>query len=393
MRSAIVFAGVVSALIALRPSVARSAEDDAAVGREESLSNVVQLTSGFAKAGEAYFSPDMQWIIFQAAPQGAEQYQMFLAKLKRDAAGEIIGAEQPIQISPEPSRNTCGYFSPDGNTIIFASTFGKEKPDEPNSGYQRQGGKYRWAFPEGMEIFACDNWKAYIKDAAPGSKVPLIGPGVMTARALTDNNVYDAECAFSPDGKWICFGSNQNNNVDVYVMKVARQTRHGGEPTNHAIFSVIEPAGQPIRITTAEGYDGGPFFAPDGKRLVYRGDRQKNDLLQVFVADLAFDDKGDITGVKQEHQLTNDANVNWGPYFHPDNQHIIYATSRHGHANYELYLMRDDGSHQVRITYTPKADVLPVFSPDGKYLMWTSQRSKEGTSQVFIAKFTMPKDG
>jgi Tol biopolymer transport system component len=150
--------------------------------------------------------------------------------------------------------------------------------------------------------------------------------------------------------------------------------------------------GTPIRITTAPGYDGGPFFSPDGKRLVYRSDRKGNDLLQIFVADLAFDDKGNITGVKEEHQVTNDANVNWGPYWHPDGHHIIFATSRHGHTNYELYLIRDDGSHATRVTNSPGADILPVFSPDGKYLMWTSKRSKDQTSQVFVARFTMKEE-
>src|SRR5947209_179794 len=125
--------------------------------REEYLSNVVQLTHDFDKAGEAYFSPDMNWIIFQASPKGQQQYQMYVAKLQRGAAGEIIGADQPTQISPEPSRNTCGYFSPDNKSLIFASTAGKEKPDEPNSGYQRQGGNYRWAFPDGMEVYRFDN--------------------------------------------------------------------------------------------------------------------------------------------------------------------------------------------------------------------------------------------
>jgi Tol biopolymer transport system component len=332
-------------------------------GREDALSDIVQLTSNFEKAGEAYFSPDMSWIIFQATPKGQAQYQMYVAKLKRDG-DRIVGIEPPTQINPEPSRNTCGYFSPDGKSLIFASTAGKEKPDEPTSGYQREGGNYRWAFPEGMEIYRSDDWHEKVMKAGPGSKVDL------ATHALTSNNVYDAEGAFSPDGKWICYTSKTNDNLDVYVLP--------------------STGGKPVRITTSPGYDGGPFFSPDGKRLVYRSDRKSNNLLQIFTADLAFDDQGNITGAKAEHQLTDDVNVNWGPYWHPDGKHIIYATSRHGHTNYELYLMRDDGSHQTRITHSPGADVLPVFSPDGKYLMWTSKRSPDHTSQVFVARFTMP---
>ena len=32
-----------------------------------------------------------------------------------------------------------------------------------------------------------------------------------------------------------------------------------------------------------------PFFSPDGKRLCYRSDRRGDDLLQIFVSELAFD--------------------------------------------------------------------------------------------------------
>jgi Tol biopolymer transport system component len=383
MRSAIVFAAVISALLV-------AADEPEPAGPEGSLSNVIQLTSGFEKAGEAYFSPDMTWIIFQATPKGQQQYQMFVARLKRENGGEITGIDAPVQISPEPSRNTCGYFSPDGKSLLFASTAGREKPDEPASGYQREGGKYRWSFPEGMEIFIADEWQKAVELAGPGGKIDL-------ARvALTRNDVYDAEGSFSPDGKWICYTSNLEDNLDIYVMRVPPAEIPAGQLIQNP---TVQPSRQfrspprTIRITKAPGYDGGPFFSPDGKRLVYRSDRKSNNLLQIFIADLAFDDKGAITGVKAEHQITDDANVNWGPYWHPDNRHLIYATSRHGHTNYELYLMRDDGSHQVRITHAPGADILPVFSPDGRYLMWTSQRSRDKTSQVFLATFTMPGDG
>ena len=346
------------------PTPTTSAAPLETIGREESLSNIVQLTSGFAKAGEAYFSPDMNWIIFQATPQGQQQYQMYVAKIKR-WNGDIVGIESPTRISPDASRNTCGYFSPDGKSLIFASTSGKEKPDEPTSGYQREGGNYRWAFPDGMEIYRYDNWQSAVESAGPAGKIDL------AKHALTNNNVYDAEGAYSPDGKWICHTSKENDNLDIYVMKSDGSSK--------------------ARITSAPGYDGGPFFSPDGKHLVFRSDRKSNNLLQIFVGDLSFDAAGNITGLLAERQLTNDVNVNWGPYWHPDGRHIIYATSKHGHTNYELYLIRADGSHPHRITYSPGADVLPVFSPDGKYLMWTSKRSKDQTSQVFVAKFMLPE--
>ena len=350
----------------------RSAESasgtDGTTGSEEArpepaLSDVVQLTSGFSRAGEAYFSADSKWIIFQATPQGEQHYQMYVARLKWEA-DRITSLEKPVRISPPNSRNTCGLFSPDGRSLIFASTAGKEKPDAPAAGYQRQGGSYRWDFPGGMEIFRADDWQKAVEGSKSEAGVDLAG------QPITRNEAYDAEGAYSPDGKWIVFGSRRDGDSELYVMR---------------------PDGSDMaRLTTATGYDGGPFFSPDGKRLVYRSDRKGNDLLQIFTADLVFSGDGRITGTANERQLTDDANVNWGPFWHPGGRHIIYATSAHGHQNYELYWMRDDGSGKTRVTFRQGFDGLPAFSSDGKWLMWSGKRTKDNTTQVFVARFTPP---
>src|SRR5687767_7633080 len=98
-------------------------------GRETALSDVVQLTRGFDRAGEAYFSPDTNWIIFQATPKGEKHYAMYVAKLEKQG-DRITGAGEPRRISPPGTRNTCGFFSPNGESLIYASTEGKEKGDD-----------------------------------------------------------------------------------------------------------------------------------------------------------------------------------------------------------------------------------------------------------------------
>jgi WD40-like Beta Propeller Repeat len=59
---------------------------------------------------------------------------------------------------------------------------------------------------------------------------------------------------------------------------------------------------------------------------------------------------------------------------------------------YDLYWMDVDTLKKVRLTFAPGADVLPVFSPDGKKLMWTSTRDGHQPSQLYIADFIPPKD-
>jgi len=330
----------------------------------QSLGEALQLTRGFEKAGEAYFSHDMQWLIFQATPRGQQHYQMYIAAVKY-AGGNIAGLATPVRISPGNSRNTCGFFSTDGNSVIFASTANKEDPTEIASGYQRQGRDYRWSYPAGMEIYRADAWQGALSGAEPGKIVDL------AKHPITDNQAYDAEGSFSPDGKWIVFTSNRNGDLDLYAM--------------HADGSKV------VQLTHSPGYDGGPFFSPDGKRIVYRSDRNRNDLLQVYVSDVVRDSAGEITALTNERQLTRDAKVNWGPFFHPDGSHIIYASSGENHSNYDLWLMRVDGTRKTRITFKAGADVLPVFSPDGKYLVWASRRSEDQSTQVMIARFKFPR--
>ena len=49
------------------------------------------------------------------------------------------------------------------------------------------------------------------------------------------------------------------------------------------------------------------------------------------------------------------------------------------------------GGNVQQITDKKSADVLPVFSPDGKKLMWTSTRTADGTSQLWIADWLREK--
>ena len=328
----------------------------------------------FAKAGEAYFSPDGSKVIFQAverAPEGGTEdpfYAMFVADLVDGTDGPSL--ENVRRVSPAGSANTCGWFDPvDDEVIWFASTVGP--PTESDApGYQRGSGRYRWMFPPQMRIV-----KARL-DEVDGTAAPLeVVEG--------DGTAYVAECSISPDGRHLLFCSLATGQGDIYVKNLE--------------------TGEIVPLVTAPGYDGGPFFSPEGDRICYRSDRNGNNLLQLFVAELARDDDGNFIGIDREYQLTDNVHVNWCPFWHPDGEHLVYATSEMGHRNYEVFIidaMEDDGvmpthvrygTAKRRVTDTTGADVLPAFDPTGTRMMWTSQQDPSGTSQLWIADFTFPE--
>jgi hypothetical protein len=340
---------------------------------EKTLRGQVQLTlpDRFVKAGEAYFSPDATRIVFQAIERDAqgqpasEHYAMFVADLFDEGQAQSYSDHERQyrlkhirRVSPPGSANTCGWFHPtDPGKLIFASTIVPPAQRE-TPGYQRGTRNYRWSFPPEMRVVELDLNAA---GDAPENLKTLAG----------DGKAYTAECSISPDGRTLLYTSLESGDGDIFVKDL--------------------PTGRVTRIVGLPGYDGGAFFSPDGKRIVWRADRHGDNLLQVFVADVAFDAAGAVTGVGEPIPVTADGAVNWAPYFTPDGSTIVYASSRLGHDNYELLAVpapKDRAAPLAqprRVTCADGADLLPAISRDGRFLMWTSQRGPGRTSQLWIA--------
>lgn len=340
-------------MILLLTTLALAADPtDWAAAEAKFLTNIRQVTHDYARAGEAYFSPDGKTIIYQAEEKGTGN--PFYQILTQDLA-----TGRTHRVSPGIGKTTCAYYHPTGKKILFASShldpdakgqYAEEyrlREEDRKLGRRRN---YKWDFDAHMDIFEAD---------PDGSKL----------RRLTDSKGYDAEGSYSADGRHIVFCSNRSGpeNLELYIM---------------------DADGKNVRpLTRAPGcYNGGPFFSPDGTKVIFRSDRKKKDHLQLYVID---------SDGKNERALTDDLTwVQWGPYWYKDGKHIVYAAADHnvpGRPNYDVYWMNIDSGQKVRLTFAPGADVLPVFSPDAKKLLWTSTRDGRQPAQLYIADFKAPE--
>ncbi|MFT3684928.1 MAG: hypothetical protein QM783_08380 [Phycisphaerales bacterium] len=375
------------------------------------LSGQTQLTlpARFAKAGEAYFDHQTppRWVVFQgverpeAGKEASPNYAMYVAKLAY--AGDVpSGLEQIQRISPEGSANTCAWFEPLSRErawgkVIFGSTLVAPAPSTDTPGYQRQRGSYMWSFPAEMRVVSTSVPAIYDEVMREQHGGTVKGPGPsseLTVKFEPPNGAgYMAECSWSPKGRSLLYTyvDPKTKNPDIWVYD--------------------EPTKTHTPLVQATGYDGGPFFSPDGKWICYRSDRKGDNNLQLFVAELAFDQKdgefmgGKITGIKREIQLTaDDGVVSWCPFWHPSMKYMVYATSAVSHGNYEVFAIEFDPAKKreelkrVRVTSADGFDGLPVFSDDGKLMMWTSQRGpkiegeQKPSSQLWVAKLTGEPD-
>jgi Tol biopolymer transport system component len=319
------------------------------------ISNVRQLIFEGKRSGEGYFSPDGKALIFQSERETENPfYQIYILNFE---SGDVH------RVSPGTGKTTCGFFRSGGDEVLFASTHldpeavAKQKAELEfrASGKQR---RYSWDYDEHMDIFSAR------RD----------GSGVTR---LTSAPGYDAEGAYSPDGSKIVFCSIR----DAYPtnkLSEAEKKRFVTDPSYFGEIYIMNADGSgQTRLTRSPGYDGGPFFSPDGKRIVWRRFDESGTIADVLTMNL------DGTDVRQ---VTKFESMSWAPYYHPSGKYIIFTSNKLGFSNFELHMVDVDGRNApVRVTFTDGFDGLPVFSPDGKKLCWTSGRTSDGKSQLFIA--------
>lgn len=337
------------AVVLVLAGLSRASADESVL-----LQNSRQLTFEGLRAGEGYFSADGKKMIFQSErEEGNPFYQIYLMDLE---TGDTE------RVSPGTGKTTCAWIHPDGKRVLFASTHedAEAELDQEKEYEERESGtarKYSWDYDADFEIYEYDlETKEYTN--------------------LTKTEGYDAEGAYSPDGKKIVFASNRQA-YDGSMSEEDQKFFKLDKKFAMEIYTADADGSNVKRLTNEDGYDGGPFFSADGKQICWRRFDRKGLTAEIFTMP--------VEG-GEEKQLTKIGAMSWAPYFHPSGEYLIFTTNKHGFDNFELYLVDAAGEKEpVRVTYTDGFDGLPTFSPDGKKMSWTSNRTSAKQSQIFIA--------
>ena len=320
------------------------------------LSEVRQLTFDSIRAGEGYFSSDGNLLVYQCEKVPKNPfYQIFVLNL-------LTGEDK--QISSGIGKTTCAWIHPSGKSVLYSSThLDPNSLDLQSFEYdQRASGKsrkYSWDYDENYDIFS-----------------KSLDTGQLSR--LTKHKGYDAEASYSPQGDKILFSSNR----EAYSKPLSEKHKLilQRDPAFFNDLYIMESNGSnPRRLTSALGYDGGPFFNSKGDMICWRRFSSDGHNAEIYTMDL---------DSESEQRLTDLKVMSWAPYFHPSNKYIIFATNIHGFNNFELYMVDLKGKRKpVRVTERKGFDGLPSFSPDGLTLSWTSNQTNSGKSQLFLAKW------
>jgi Tol biopolymer transport system component len=176
---------------------------------------------------------------------------------------------------------------------------------------------------------------------------------------LTVDSSQDGHPAWSADGGHIAFHSNRTGHFQIYVMNA--------DGTNI------------LRATNDLGDDVDPNWAPGcNNRIVFASNRE-GGLYRIWTMDPDGANQTRVTTLPSD-STANDENPDWsglptslrvlpGPCCVPG---IAFQSSRTG--NFEIYLVKADGSSVTQLTYNAAADLHPAPSFNGQQLAFASNR-------------------
>ncbi len=329
-----------------------------AIKTEPHLRNVRQLTFEGENA-EAYWSHDGTRVILQRRTPDMPADQIYVLDL-------ASGAMQLV--STGKGRTTCSYFLQGDKKIVFGSTH--HQGDAPPV-VKMTGHGYQWVVHQEYDLFLAN----------------ADGTGLSQ---LTTTPGYDAEATVCAITGAIVFTSVRDGDLEVYTMEA--------DGSNCK------------RITNRKGYDGGAFFSHDGSKLVLRSSFPKDEAQAAQDATLLGQQivrpsLMEITVCKRDgsefRQITKNGAANFAPFWLPGDKRILFASNWKGVEQaaksgdrstarlFNLYLINEDGTGIEQVTDSGEFDSFPMFSPDGRHLVWASNRynQKPGETNLFVAEW------
>lgn len=118
--------------------------------------------------------------------------------------------------------------------------------------------------------------------------------------------------------------------------------------------------------------DGAPGWFPDAQAIVFAAEvgTERADIYRMNV---------DGSG---RRRLTNHSANDTAPAVSPDGRRIVFESDRDG--NPEIYVMDVSGTNVVRLTNDPARDMSPAWSPDGQRIVFTSDRDNRASADVYV---------
>lgn len=250
-------------------------------------------------------------------------------------------------------------ISSDGRVIMFEHDFGIWKFDVDSKRATPIKLDIAAETQENMTEVQSFNSQADDYDLAPSSRriAFSIHGEIFTApveegdlKQLTDGAARDRNVAYSPDGKWLAYVSDQSGREELYVVP-------------------IDGSAPPQQITDIDALKFGYNWSPDSKEIAFAA--SDNNLRKVTVAN------------KQVITLDTSKYGGFGnPVWSPDGKWIAYSKADISR-NSDIYMIASSGQEKEahKVTFDAYTEGNPLFAPDGRKLFFQRMEPTTGGNQ------------
>ena len=195
---------------------------------------------------------------------------------------------------------------------------------------------------------------AFVSDRDRNYEIYLMDDNGKNQRNLTNHPDRDLAPSWSPDGKRIAFISDRDGHVPK-----------GRVLPNFEIYVMDADGRNQQNLTNHPSHDSSPSWSPDGKRIAFVSGRDRFLDIHGFPTSEIY--VMDADGENPQN-LTNNRNDDGAPSWSPDGKRIVFMSEREGHfigdfeiITSEIYVMDVDGGNEQRLTENRKNDGGPCM--------------------------------
>jgi len=357
---------------------------------------VMPLTSYLGDERFPTFAPDGRQIAFAWNGENRDNWDIYVK--------QVGSAGPPLRVTSNPADDTMPAWSPDGRYIAFERQQRNEFAiflTSPLGGPERQ--VTDWLTTKNTVTFSPASWSpdgqwlvaAELEPQDQTSHIVLIpiGPGkahwLMSSAMSAGRHAYPT---IAPDGRSLAYElCDVNEACNVHVIELGQS---------------YVPKGEPRPLTHDGHLARGLTWIPDGRSLIYAdglrsrlyriplsgAPSQRLELARTGAMSPAVSRQGDklafvqkagddfhlwkfeAGGAATPRSFLRSTVMERAPHFSPDGTQIVFRSDRAG-SGAQLWIANRDGSDPTPLTdATGRAQGVPRWSPDGRWILYSAQR-------------------